>query len=158
MVSEIMESNIQIRQGIMKSRIFRYMGIVVLVAGLMALAVSCRKKSPNGKLDGMWRIMTVENKSTGEVVTPEGQYYYCMNLHVVQLQGNPGADGNMQYSKSEGEVTMDFPYVGNTINSASNPYKVYGIWSSPVTFKVVTLNGKRLVLESPESVVTMRRF
>ena len=142
----------------MKTRIFRYMGIVVLVAGLLALAVSCRKKSPNGKLDGMWRVTSVETKATGELTVPERQLYYCMNLHVVQLQGGPGAAGNMQYSKSEGEVTMDFPYSATSINSATHPFSVYGIWTSPVTFKVVSLTGKKLVLESSESIVTMRRF
>ena len=48
--------------------------IVLLMTALLAVAaVSCRKRSINGDLDGMWQVMSIEYKD-GRTVNPEGIY------------------------------------------------------------------------------------
>lgn len=131
---------------------------LVMAIGIMILSTGCRKRSPNGKLDGQWQVQTVEVRSTSEVTSPYPKLYYCINLHVINLRGATGAAGNLRYSKDDEELTLDFPYLGDKVESASNPLAPYGIYTTPVTFRIVELTGKKLVLESPESVVTMRRF
>lgn len=130
----------------------------IAALGLIIIGTGCRKRSPNGKLDGQWQVQTVEVRATSEVTEPYPKLYYAMNLHVVSLRGSTSATGNMHYSKDEGEVTMDFPYLGDKVEGPSKPLAPYGIYRNPVTFRVLKLTGSQLVLESEESVVTMRRF
>ena len=129
---------------------------VIAVAAVLTVSIpfaSCRKVSHNGKLDGQWQVVTIENPSTGESVAPYPKLYYCFNLHVVQLTGVGSAAGNLRYDKGEGNITLDFPYASNT-EGLSN----FGINSNPITFHIEHLSGKKLVLRSPESIVTCRRF
>lgn len=115
----------------------------------------CQKSPINGKLDGMWQVMSVVPEP--EVKPYEANIYYNFYMHTVQLsvavQG-VWTSGNMTY---DGEsLTMDFPYVSNQTHL--DRLGQYGIGSNPVTFAVVELTGKRLVLRDGDTVVTMRKF
>ena len=49
--------------------------LILLMAAVFALTVSsCRKRSINGDLDGMWQVMSIEY-ADGTVVNPEATYY-----------------------------------------------------------------------------------
>lgn len=131
---------------------------VILTAGLS----SCRKMSHNGKLDGFWQVQTVENTATGEVSSPYPKHYYCLNLHVVNLKVTDitaTISGNMQYDKDASTVYMDFrsfPYVTEEENESA--LEEFGVYEKQVTFEIVKLDGKEMVLKSPQSVVRLRRF
>lgn len=130
---------------------------LTFIAGMLMMG-SCRKASDNGKLDGQWQIMTIETLDNGEVTEPSQRIYICINLHVVQLTRNGGssASGNMQYDKATGEIHWDFPY--HETQAQINALREWGIYSNPVTFHIVKLDGKSLVLKSDKTVVTCRRF
>lgn len=134
--------------------------LILLAATVLTLSFqSCRKRSPNGQLDGQWQILTVEDKTTGEVVSPYPKHYICLNLHVVNLTIT-GRDitisGNMNYSKENSTVSFDYPL--SQYNVSGRDPRSFGMFSPQITFKVVRLDSKQLVIESDASVVSCRRF
>lgn len=141
---------------------FKYIMTVIAAAVAIAAFSSCRKMSHNGKLDGQWQIQSVENTETGEVTSPYPKHYYCLNLHVVNLKItdlSATISGNMQYDKDASTVTMDFrsfPY--STEEANDRALGEFGVYENPVTFDIIELNDKEMVLKSPQSVVRMRRF
>ena len=130
---------------------------LTLVSSLFILG-SCRKASDNGKLDGQWQIMGIETLDDAKSFVPEKRLYICLNLHVVQLTtaGGVGVSGNMRYEKGTGEIDWDFPY--HETETGKSALRQWGVYSNPVTFHVVKLDGKSLVLKSDKSVITCRRF
>lgn len=127
---------------------------VFLTILIVSAAQSCNKAPINGKLDGQWQIMSIE--TADGVMKPEGQYYYCFNLHIAQLNsvGHGVHTANMIYEGSE--IHLDFPYSRdeNSLKSLS----AWGVDSNPVTLKVIRLTSSQLVMETATTVITCRRF
>lgn len=144
----------------------------------MGMICGCNKWSDNGKLDGMWQILTIENCRTGAVQdVKDAQRYYCLNLHVVNLtyrDKHPLKDfhmtGNMYYNPKLATVMMEFPVRKyNKDDKVETDYEVtekivldsirpYGIYAITTNFKVEKLSNSHLVLRSDSSLITCRRF
>lgn len=140
-------------------KFLKYILSVVILTVVGCSFQSCRKHSPNGQLDGQWQIQTVEYKTTGDVSSPYPKHYICLNLHVVNLTYTDGKvmiSGNMHYDKDAATVAFDFP--SSEFNKNNADPESFGFMAPQVTFKVVALDSKKLVMESPETVVTCRRY
>ena len=134
------------------SFIIIFTAAITLAAGLS----SCRSRSHNGKLDAQWQVMTIENTNTGEVTAPSDQVkYICIYRDVVNIF-HVGIDGNLRYTKGGDTVWMEFPYA--TSDNDINVLRKLGIYTNPVTFKILKLDGKQLILQSPDAILTCRRF
>ena len=102
--------------------------------------------------------MTIEHLTEGRIETPHVATYIDLNLHVVNLRRNSAGGtvaGNMNYDKTASTVSMDFPY---NQDSDGFPRSDVGIYTNPVVFEIIKLDGKQLVMRSPASIVTCRRF
>lgn len=128
--------------------------LLAVIACLILCLGGCRKAPINGKLDGQWQIMSVETPDT--VYTPAERVYICFNLHVVNLTNlhNDVYAGNLSYS--DGRIAMDFPYQEHP--SQMKVLNRWGIYANPVVFDVAELTGSRLLMVSPQSTITLRRF
>lgn len=134
---------------------FPFLAVALAILISASLLGGCRKASDNGKLDAQWQIMKIENTADGTVSIPAESRYICFNLHVVNLFPGHYA-GNLRYDKDESRITLDFPY--DTDASGLAALAEFGIPSNPVTFDILKLDGKELVLRAPGSVITCRRF
>ena len=139
---------------------FRTNIILSAFVAIMSLFLlgGCRKAPINGKLDGQWQVMSIELISDGSVVSPTVRSYIDINLHVVNLRNiNQNLiPGNLNYDKEASKLTLDFPY--NTEGNGFLLLREWGIYQTPVTLDIVKLDGKQLVLRSPETIITCRRF
>ena len=135
-------------------KFIKYIALIFTLAVALLSLPSCNKASHNGKLDGQWQIMSIEEVSTGEVSVPANQSYICINLHIIQLTGNGIMSGNMSYDKKGGTLSCDFPYVKP--ENVNNQLGRYGIFSNPVTLDIVKLDGKALVLKTDRTFITCR--
>lgn len=124
---------------------------------------SCRKASSNGELDAQWQILKIENRQTGVVTVPATREYIEINLHVVQL--NPGLmSANMIFDKEKNELWWEFPYAysdsSKSRNSDSYLDKLarYGINENPVRLHIDHLSHGSLILSTPTTIITCRRF
>ena len=133
--------------------------IIIAIAAMTALIVlgSCNQTSHNGKLDGQWQILTIEDKSTGTVSETNHGSCICIYLDVLQLS-DEGArlTANMDYDKKGNTLSCDFPYV-KPENVASTLGR-FGFYTNPIKFDIIKLTGKELVLSSEETVITCRKF
>lgn len=138
----------------------RFNLILTALVAIMSLLLlgACRKAPINGKLDGQWQIMNIELTADGSDATPSVRSYIDINLHVVNLRNiNQNlVAGNLSYDKDASKLTLDFPY--NTEGDALLFLREWGIYQTPVTLDIVKLDGKQLVLRSPETIITCRRF
>ncbi len=135
----------------MKSKLYSLLLSVCLIGMLFS---GCGKASHNGKVDGNWQIMSIENLKDGTTSSPE-QHYIALYLHVVNLFPNYIA-GNMQYDKDQDKISMDFPY--STAEQDKQLLRRYGIYTNPIVFEVVKADSKQLVLRSPDTMITCRRY
>lgn len=135
--------------------------LLLSIASLSFLLAGCGKASHNHRLSGNWQIKSIENRVSNTTSYPE-DLYIDMNLHVVNLHysqpnsmGINGPSGNMAFDHDEMRLSMDFPYVNA---DEMDKLQRFGIFANPVVFTVEKLDSKQLVLQSPESVITCRRF
>lgn len=134
--------------------------LLLSLALLMISFAGCRKVSHNGAIDGNWQILSIENRATGEFETVDNPRFYAIGLHVVNLtyghtQGS-GKTANMVYDKENKVITLDFPYTD--LNSDPNTLSPWGIYTNPVTLTVLEANRSSLVLQTPETIITCRKF
>lgn len=134
----------------------------LFIVALLSFA-SCRKVPVNGQLDGQWQIMTIETVADGTVTTPSPRAYIDINLHIMQLctadesvNGGATITGNMAYDKAGATITVDFPY--NTAGGNLTSLQLWGIHTNPVTFSIITLDNKELVLKTPDTIIRCRRY
>lgn len=141
-------------------KIFRSHIILTAFVTIMSLLLfdGCRKAPINGKLDGQWQIMNIELTADGSDASPAIRSYIDINLHVVNLRNIHQSliAGSLNYDKDASWLTLDFPY--NAEGDALLRLREWGIYQTPVTFDIVKLDSKQLVLRSPETIITCRRF
>lgn len=131
--------------------------ILLMTILILPCFISCRKMSHNGKLDGFWQIQNIEITNPDITPPPFSINYISINLHVVNLgAGGNKYSGNLHYDKEEQTVTMDFPYTDLTKDP--DYFNKWGIYSNPVVCKILKVDSKNLILQTPETIITCRRF
>ena len=117
---------------------------------LFALAsiTSCQKASINGDLDGMWQLMKIEKKDKpAEVPT---QLYYCIQLHMVQLQGSKVCHGTFNYQNDSIHIVIR--------NCQIRDVAAYGMNDTIQSFCIENLSSKQLTLNSTYARLQFRKF
>ena len=131
---------------------------LLVLAGVMLLfaAGSCRRASHNGKIDGNWKVLTIETLATGEVTDySRSQVFIAINLELMQLRsGTFGSyTGIIDYDKGDHRLAVEFPDI-----TGADQLRTYGIDENPVVFTVEKANSKRLRLRTSTKLITCRRF
>lgn len=117
---------------------------------LIALVSSCQKASHNGKLDGMWQLLTIKHLDTGKIDNvKESQRFYCIQLEMIYLQ-NGGGQGLFTYNGNKLDVRM--------IGSTKEAVAPFGFSDVNQSFTVEKVNSSELVLKTTENEMTFRRF
>lgn len=139
----------------MVRKILTYIGVLLLAFTGLSVSQSCQKSSINGDLDGRWQVMEiiVDDHSYN---AKDQQLYYNFYLHVCNLSyyGGVYTEGNLDYDGSN--LKISFPYLEYGEPTAN--LKRFGIYSNPVEFTILSIDKKRLVIESDESIVILRKF
>lgn len=125
---------------------------------VLIMAVGCRRVSHNGKLDGNWRVETVELFKESGMVKQDSLFhpedrYIAFQLELVQIRPNLHT-GIITYDDKSGQLSMEFP---KEPSSLPKVFLDYGICENPVTF-TVEADSKHLVLKNASAVVTCRRW
>ena len=121
---------------------------ILLIFIFLIGITSCQKASINGDLDGMWQLMKIEKKDKPAEVP--GQLYYCIQLHMVQLQGAAGCSGT-------------FSHKGDSIylvirGSNKNSVAVYGMNDTIQSFGIEDLSSEKMILKSAYARLQFRKF
>lgn len=133
----------------------------ILIGLVCLLLPSCYKSDINGQLDGQWQLMSIDNLADGQISYPD-QLYYSFQQHTARL-------GQVDLSNATGEpvptryiCNLDYnnPTVVLTVVAPSNLDELHkwGMYESPTTFTITTLNREELVLVSEQARLTLRRY
>ena len=133
---------------------------LILSLCLLLTAMGCRRTSHNGKLDGQWHITEIQYTQTGQSVIPEREYI-CINLELMELFKSPAsgeevrqlAVGEISYDKHQKTLGVKFRQ-----GTSADDLQLFGITTNPVTFRIEHLSGSSLVLATPETTITAKRF
>lgn len=128
---------------------------IIVLFFVLFLASSCEKMSDNGKLDGMWQLMSIEHNGTTEHLkdrTQNSHLYYCLQMNLICLQyyGGGGEQGIIKFTGDSLHIEIGVIKKENIIP--------FGMKNVKESFAVEVLNENNLILKSVESRLTLRRF
>lgn len=133
---------------------------ILLLIFLVLSISSCDKAPINGKLDGRWQLMTIEQEDGS--VTECYRIYYSIQLHLVEISDKGGKGGTYigRFSYEDDKVTMsEFRHRGNEEELATLPeLKPFGINLPMTHFKVEKASGDKLILKSEYARLSFRKF
>lgn len=112
------------------------------------LLPSCDKTPINGDMDGMWQLMMIQYKDLSEK-QPE-QLYYCIQLHMVQLQGAAFCSGTFQHTGDSIQMVIR----QQNIDAVS----AYGMNDTIQKFYIEQLSSQKMVLKSSFARLSFRKF
>lgn len=133
---------------------------ITIIAFLIAMValMGCNRSKSNGKIDGFWRVNTIENREDGQI-TEVGNRYFSVQLELFQLR-NPVVTGVMNYEKNSDKLIVDFrdPNPEDPKNGVPGKLALYGIMENPVTFDVAFPHHDEMVLTSDETIIRCQRW
>ncbi len=111
---------------------------------------SCDKAPDDGDLYGMWQLMKIEYQDK-PAVSPD-QLYYCMQLHLISLQGANG-----------GVLVGTYTHQGDSINiiirrSSKNDVARFGMNDTIQSFYLDNLSRKEMTFHSDYARLQFRKF
>ena len=81
-----------------ETEIMKKITLLTLIIITILAAAGCRRSKSNGKIDGFWRISTIEMTQTGEIKHPE-DYFIRTQLEITQWPGLGTGEINYPYLK-----------------------------------------------------------
>lgn len=129
-----------------------------LIAGIIVISTifSCAKKPVNGKLDGRWQLMAIENHETGISLKPE-YTYFDFQLQLMQLVKTLGDDIRGESFWGRFVHTGDSLHI-RMIGTTWNRMEPFGLNDTIQRFSVEELTTKKMILNSTYSRLDFRKF
>lgn len=128
----------------------------LIVASVAAFgALSCRRASDNGKIDGFWQIQEIYYKADGRTEYPTNKFI-AVQLELLQLDGPgvlPQLTGVLSYDKNEDNFTVDFRN-GPTEEQLNG----FGFSGQQSVVHIDKADRSHLVLSTSIAVITCRKY
>ena len=131
----------------------RVFSIILSILFIGGSFVSCSlETSDNGKLDGFWRMVSIDTIATQGTLNTENKYWaFQYNLLRVQNQ-NHYYHYLLRFKYTGDSLIVSEPYkateFGDTLLTTADSLKPFGINSTEEHFKIVYLSSKRMELKS----------
>lgn len=131
---------------------------ILTIAVMLVMVGGCRRASDNGAIDGYWRVVGIEDLTTGEELDPGTGRFMAIQLELMQLTSTAGEfgyriTGVITYDEDNELLSVDFRN-----NAAASSLELFGITQNPVTFRVVRASGRTLMLRTDDRLITCRKF
>jgi hypothetical protein len=121
---------------------------ILLIIIVLISITSCQKASINGDFDGMWQLMKIEKKDKPDEVP--NQLYYCIQLHMVQLQGAAECSGTFNHKGDSIYLVIR--------GSNKNAVAAYGMNDTIQSFGIENLSSDKMTLNSSSARLQFRKF
>lgn len=143
--------------------------ISLLTAMLFA---SCEQNPRYSQLDGIWQVLTVEDKLAETTADAEGRLYISFEYELVKLtfypevrnEGTLGHEYVSYYSLQDNTLSMGTFYkysynISKTEKELAPPEEMsaFGIRQQPAAFGM-TIEGQSMTLENGEARLTLRHY
>lgn len=151
---------------IVMKRFFNYIALAFVMVGAMSI-VSCDvDSSPNGKLDGYWRMQQIDTLATEGVCELDGELlFWSIQNKLLQFvdRKNETTPYYLRFEHSGNTLELSSPFIDKSQSEDIplediNVLKKYGVSSIPISFKIETLSSKSLVLSTQHIRLTLKRY
>lgn len=134
--------------------------IFLLILLLIPSLFSCRNTSINGKLDGMWQLITIEKNKEASIDTKKEKIYYNIKLHLIYLQQTDSIEFLGRFTQSDDSLFVYDFLQSNNNSIAATPKTLapFGIYNTSERFGIEKLTGDKMVLRSNSAILTFRKF
>lgn len=116
--------------------------------------IACQKEDENGDLGAFWKVMSVEEHSTGNVAyLTDESCFWGIQLDLLEIR-----------KIKDDKYYFRFQHTGDSlmvqgINNENVDFKLWGIYdNSNERYAVELLNSKSMILNSKNARVTFRKF
>lgn len=139
----------------------RVFSIILSILFIGGSFVSCSlETSDNGKLDGFWRLVSIDTIATQGTLNTENKYWaFQYNLLCIQ---NQNYHYLLRFKHTDDSLIVSEPYkatgLGDTLLKTADSLKPFGINSTEEHFKVVYLSSQRMELESQTLKLKFRKL
>ena len=134
----------------------------ILPTILALLCFGCQKYSyKETELHGIWQVISIEDKTTGELVETEGDRYYIFQRHMAQvgyLAPNTGSNGSMRKYACEFSIENDSVRMGKFHATPTTFLQQFGIYDEYTTFAIDHKKKRKLILTSDKACISMRWY
>ena len=137
---------------------------VILIFFLLA---SCEYYYTDNLFQGLWQVISIEDRNNDTTIYPEGEVYYAFQRHMIQLSHiapNKPIGNEPTYYLSYFTHEEDSLHVGPfRTYPQENTYaelrelKRFGIYNLETTFKIEETK-RRLILISDSAIVTLWQY
>lgn len=142
---------------------------LLIVFTALLCHTSCQKYSYiENELHGLWQVMSVEDKTTGEITEAQGELYYSFQRNMVIVGYNtPSKPTGLMMTQyiSEFNLKEDSIEINNFLDYPKCEYKAplqalkkFGIHDEYTTFWIDHPKKSVLILESDQARVTLRKY
>lgn len=120
----------------------------------MLAMIGCQRSDSNGKIDGLWRVASIETRDDGKV-QDVGNLFIAIQLELFQLKERDAVTGVMDYDRKDGRLAVDFR---DPNPAPTEILRKYGIYENPVTFQVDFTRHNEMLLTSKETIIKCHRW
>lgn len=135
----------------------------MIAAGLLLTACEL-EVSDNGDLDGLWQLTAIDSVASGvSVDMHESGEYWAVQMHLLEVRNSKGQHGGQyfRFTLADGYLTLRTPYLdasGQTDTTRVvdvKPLRRFGISSIDERFRVLRLDGGKMVLLNGEEAIRL---
>ena len=139
--------------------------IIILSVLFLSVLAGCKlENSHNGKLDGYWKLRTIDHLLTDETVDlSEESIFWAVQKDLLVVRNNSGEEFVFHFSKTDKELIVHDAHKSDKNNGDPkledlSVLEKYGIFSDPMTYKIDHLTSRVMVLSTDEIRLTFKKF
>jgi len=145
---------------------FYKLNILLLLAGLLAFGGCKLENSHNGKLDGYWKLCSIDNltdESSTDLTSESIFWAVQKDLLVVRDNASTFIEYVFRFSKSNTELTLKDAQKydkknGNSAVSDMSLLEKFGIYSQPITYHIDDLSMSKMTLSTEIIRLNFKKF
>ncbi len=146
-------------------KITRYT-LVACLAIIMVGLYSCTETSHNGKLDGMWHLVSIDTLSTSGTQDLSGDMiYWSFEFKLLELDDKSGKYPSVlfRFDKVDRTLRLYEPYLYNRESGDVPITEIdyllpFGVESTDVTYNIEVLTSSRMILQGPTLRLNLKKF
>lgn len=138
---------------------------IIVLSVLLSCLTSCKlENSHNGKLDGYWKLRTIENLQTEEATDLNASsIFWAVQKDLLVVRDNISEEYVFHFSKTEEQIELRDARKSN--KNEGDPkledlsvLNKYGIYSDPITYNIDHLTSRVMVLSTEDIRLTFKKF
>ena len=142
---------------------------IILVCLLAMMLTGCKlENSSNGKLDGYWKLTSIEDTAVPEnsIDLRNASIFWCVQKNLIVVRDNEETSVHeyvFRFHQTDDELRLSDAQlydkkIGNTTVEDISVLSKYGIYNQPETFHIDRLKSGKMILSTSDHRLTFEKF